>query len=88
MGLKEDFTLAADEVKQLSSRPSNEDLLRLYAFFKQATDGDVSGTRPGMLDVKGRKKYDSWAAQKGTPSEKAMQQYISLVQKLKAADSK
>jgi acyl-CoA-binding protein len=61
---------------------SNDTLLDLYALFKQATSGDVSGSRPGMLDVRGRAKYDAWAKRKGTTRDAAMEAYIALVAKL------
>jgi diazepam-binding inhibitor (GABA receptor modulator, acyl-CoA-binding protein) len=57
----------------------NDALLELYALYKQATAGDVAGSRPGMLDLKGRAKYDAWARQKGTTAEAAMTAYIALV---------
>ena len=59
-------------------RPTN---LALYALFKQATSGDVSGSRPGMLDLRGRAKYDAWAKHKGMTKDAAMQAYIDLVAK-------
>uniref|UniRef100_A0A1B0DKX9 Uncharacterized protein n=1 Tax=Phlebotomus papatasi TaxID=29031 RepID=A0A1B0DKX9_PHLPP len=65
MGLKEDFDKAAEEVKKLKASPSNEDLLELYALFKQATVGDCNTARPGMLDLKGKAKWDSWNGKKG-----------------------
>lgn len=83
MSVDERFATAQAEVKNLSSRPSNDDLLSLYALFKQATDGDVSGKRPGMLDVKGRAKFDAWKKRKGTSAEAAKNQYIALVDRLK-----
>ncbi len=82
MDLKTQFNQAAEDVKKLSSRPDNQTLLELYALFKQATDGDVSGSRPGMLDVKGRAKFDAWAKKKGLSFEAAMKDYIALVTKL------
>ena len=83
MALKEEFETAANDVKKLSSRPDNDTLLELYALYKQGTEGDVSGSRPGMLDIKGRKKFDAWAAKKGTAADKAQQAYVALVKKLK-----
>ena len=82
MDLKEEFLKASEEVKKLSSRPDNETLLQLYALFKQATEGDVTGSRPGMLDIKGRAKFDAWTKRKGLSSETAMTHYISLVKSL------
>jgi len=61
---------------------SNDKMLDLYALYKQATSGDVSGSRPGMLDVRGRAKYDAWAKRKGTTRDAAMEAYIALVAKL------
>ena len=82
MELKEEFDKASKEVHQLKTKPSNETLLQLYAFFKQATEGDVKGSRPGMFDLKGRAKYDAWSSKKGMVADKAMQDYITVVQKL------
>ncbi len=82
MALKEDFDKAAVDVKSLTKRPSNDELLQLYAFFKQATEGDVKGSRPGMFDLKGRAKYDSWAKLKGKTPDASMQDYVTLVSSL------
>jgi acyl-CoA-binding protein len=78
------FEAAAREAQSLPRRPSNENLLKLYAFYKQATTGDVSGKRPGFTDMVGRAKYDAWAERKGLSQEEAMQSYISLVESLKS----
>jgi acyl-CoA-binding protein len=80
--LNSQFEKAAQDVKTLSSRPDNETLLKLYSLFKQGTEGDVSGKRPGMLDLKGRAKYDAWADLKGLGSDEAKQKYVDLVQSL------
>ncbi len=84
MTLQERFKEAQKRVKTLTTRPSNDTLLELYGLFKQGTEGDVSGKRPGMLDLKGRAKYDAWAARKGMTRDKAMEQYIELVDRLLA----
>ena len=78
----EKFEDAQKRVKQLKESPSNDDLLQLYAFYKQATVGDVSGSRPGMMDFKGRAKFDAWATKKGTAKDKAMDSYVALVDRL------
>lgn len=80
--LAEKFAEAKGRVETLKKRPSNDQLLELYAFYKQATDGDVSGSRPGMLDLKGRAKFDAWTARKGLGQDAAMQQYVALVDRL------
>lgn len=71
------------DVKQLTERPGNLTLLRLYALFKQATDGDAHGDKPGFTDIVGKYKYDAWEALKGTSQDAAKQQYIELVESLK-----
>jgi diazepam-binding inhibitor (GABA receptor modulator, acyl-CoA-binding protein) len=82
--LSKQFKDAAARVEKLTTRPSNDQLLDLYGLYKQATDGDVAGSRPGMLDLKGRAKYDAWAKRKGTSKDEAMKKYVALVGKLVA----
>lgn len=82
MALEEDFENAQQRVKQLARTPSPDQLLSLYSLYKQATQGDVTGTRPGMLDFKGRAKYDAWSGRRGTAKPAAMQAYVELVQRL------
>jgi acyl-CoA-binding protein len=73
------------EDAQLKIKPvtglGNDTMLELYALYKQATSGDVSGSRPGMMDIKGRAKYDAWAKRKGMTKDAAMEAYIALVGK-------
>ena len=57
----------------------NDVMLDLYGLYKQAMAGDSTGSRPGMLDVRGRAKYDAWAKHKGLGKDAAMEQYIALV---------
>lgn len=83
MTAKADFDKACKSVKKLSDL-SNQQLLDLYGLYKQATEGDVSGSRPGMLDLKGRAKFDAWTKLKGTSKDKAMEKYAALVKKLGA----
>jgi diazepam-binding inhibitor (GABA receptor modulator, acyl-CoA-binding protein) len=79
------FHAAAERVQTLSRRPDNRTLLQLYALFKQATVGDVSGSRPGLLDPAGRAKFDAWTERRGTPKETAMLEYVEVVERLEAA---
>jgi diazepam-binding inhibitor (GABA receptor modulating acyl-CoA-binding protein) len=78
------FNEAKARVEKLPNRPSNDQLLALYSFYKQATEGDASGARPGMLDLKGRAKFDAWAGRKGLSKDDAMRKYVALVDKLAA----
>lgn len=81
--LAEQFATAAAEVQELPAKPDNADLLKLYAFYKQGSVGNVTGKRPGMMDFVGRAKYDAWAELDGTPQDEAQQSYIDLVETLK-----
>ncbi|MCB9558755.1 MAG: acyl-CoA-binding protein [Deltaproteobacteria bacterium] len=84
--LTEQFAAAQARVKTLRQTPSSDVLLKLYALYKQASVGDATGKRPGMLDIKGRAKYDAWKAQQGLGQDDAMQRYIALVDQLLADD--
>jgi diazepam-binding inhibitor (GABA receptor modulating acyl-CoA-binding protein) len=81
--LKAAFEKAVADSKQLPERPDNMTLLKIYALYKQATDGDVEGKRPGFTDMVGRAKYDAWAELKGKTSDEAMQSYVDLIESLK-----
>jgi len=80
----EKFTEAQARVKTLKTSPSTDQLLELYALYKQGSGGDVSGSRPGMLDLKGRAKYDAWTKKKGMSKDAAMTAYVTLVEQLLA----
>jgi len=82
MSLDDDFASAQTRVKALPKTPEADELLELYALYKQATVGDVSGSRPGMLDFKGRAKYDAWAKKRGTAGDAAKTAYVTLVSRL------
>ena len=82
MATEAEFQQATIDVKTLTSRPSNEELLSLYALFKQATVGDVSGKKPGRFDLKGRAKYGAWEGLSGTSADDARTQYVALVNRL------
>ena len=77
------FETAVAESKNLSSRPNNDTLLKIYSLYKQGTTGDATGKRPGMFDMVGRAKYDAWAKLSGTSQDDAMQQYVDLINSLK-----
>ena len=78
MNIQEQFEQAQARVKQLA-KVSTDQQLQLYGLFKQATVGDVTGARPGALDLRGRAKYDAWAARKGVSQHAARQAYVDLV---------
>jgi acyl-CoA-binding protein len=81
--LASQFKTAVADSKKLPERPDNSTLLKLYALYKQATDGDVDGKRPGFTDMVGRAKWDAWNEIKGKTKKDAMQQYVSLIDDLK-----
>ncbi|MDO5687529.1 MAG: acyl-CoA-binding protein [Neisseria sp.] len=84
--LNAQFQQAQEDVVSLSERPDNASLLKLYAFYKQATDGDVSGDAPGMFDLVAKKKYEAWGKLAGTSKDDAMKGYIAEVERLMNED--
>lgn len=76
------FEKAVAQSKQLPERPDNKTLLKIYALYKQATEGDNAGKRPGLTDLVGRAKHDAWAAVAGKGADEAMQDYIDLIESL------
>jgi acyl-CoA-binding protein len=76
------FSEAQERVKRLTRQPSSDELLALYGLYKQATAGDVSGSRPGILDPRGRAKHDAWKARAGTSAAEARKAYVALVAEL------
>jgi diazepam-binding inhibitor (GABA receptor modulating acyl-CoA-binding protein) len=84
--IKQQFETAAVDVKKLTSRPSNDQFLQLYALYKQGSQGDVEGKRPGFTDMIGRAKYDAWAGVKGASADEAMKKYVALVKAMLAAE--
>lgn len=84
MELVQQFEDAVASSKTLSERPSNDTLLQLYSLYKQASEGDVNAEPPSNpFDFVAKAKYEAWEALKGTPKEKAMQDYIDLINKLR-----
>jgi acyl-CoA-binding protein len=81
--LKSRFDQAVADSKQLPERPDNMTMLKIYALYKQATAGDVEGSRPGFTDMVGRAKWDAWNELKGKSSDEAMEAYVELIESLK-----
>ena len=100
-----DFQRAAEDAKNLKSKPSDNDLLKLYGLYKrsllnedeffvlfdvllllflEATVGDNNTSKPGMLDMKGKYKWDAWNTNKGKSQGDAQQEYVAFVQQLKS----
>ncbi|TVS10510.1 MAG: acyl-CoA-binding protein [Wenzhouxiangella sp.] len=81
--LDERFVQAQTDAKQLPERPDNDTMLKLYALYKQGSEGDVSGDKPGFFDFVGVAKYEAWEKLKGTSADDARQRYVDLVESLK-----
>ncbi len=81
------FAQAQQDVTNLSDRPDNSTMLKLYALFKQATQGDATGEQPSSFDFVRRAKFDAWSAIKGTSAEESMRQYVELVSSLQRNQS-
>ena len=82
MSLADDFNIAAGKSKELTSRPTNKELLELYGLFKQSSEGDNREERPGGFDFRAIAKHDAWASKRGKSGDQAMQEYIDLVNTL------
>ncbi len=82
--LEKRFEAAQAAAQRLPSRPDDETLLELYSYYKQATEGDVSGPRPGAFDFVARAKHDAWQARKGLRKDAAMRAYVKLVEHLQS----
>lgn len=82
--LKAQFEQAAVDVKGLEKRPGDDDLLALYALYKQATEGDASGEKPGFFDFVARAKFEAWEELGGVSQDEAMRRYIEKVRALGA----
>ncbi|MEO7107389.1 MAG: acyl-CoA-binding protein [Rhodoferax sp.] len=80
--LKKQFEAAVANSKNLSERPDNTTLLKIYALFKQASVGDNTEKKPGFVDMVGRAKWDAWNSVKGVSNKDAMQQYVDLIESL------
>ncbi|TKR60027.1 hypothetical protein L596_029618 [Steinernema carpocapsae] len=76
------FEASAEQVKNLKTSPSNDELLELYALYKQGTVGDNTTAKPGMLDIKGKAKWSAWDGKKGIAQEKAKEEYVAFVTSL------
>ncbi|KAI5694761.1 hypothetical protein M8J75_004833 [Diaphorina citri] len=82
--IDEDFKKAVEDVKTLTKRPTDEELLEIYALFKQATEGDNTTAKPSMFNLKAKYKWECWTKLKGTSSDQAKQDYVKKVQELLA----
>ncbi|RDJ00610.1 acyl-CoA-binding protein [Dyella solisilvae] len=80
--LRHEFEQAAEDIQRLGHRPDNDTLLKLYALYKQGSEGDVRGDQPGFFDFVGTAKYEAWAKLRGLSGDEAMRRYIDLVQEL------
>lgn len=78
----ENLSQAIDLTKRFTQKPSNEELLKLYGLYKQATEGDNNGEKPGGFDFKAAAKHHSWMNFKGKSKSEAEEEYIELVEEL------
>lgn len=81
-GNSEAFLKAAEDVRKLTERPTDQELLELYGLFKQATVGDCNTSKPWFYDLKGAAKWDEWNKRKGTSKDEAETAYTALVKTL------
>ena len=72
--------MSSQDIAEQVAALSNEDKLEFYALFKQGTVGDINTERPGMLDLKGKAKWDAWKAKEGMSQDDAKAAYVAKVQ--------
>jgi len=71
--------LKNERIQVVFTTLSNAEKLNVYAMFKQASEGDVTGDRPGMFDIVGRAKFDAWAELQGMSCDEAKRTFIGKV---------
>ncbi|KAM4603184.1 acyl-CoA-binding protein homolog [Discoglossus pictus] len=82
MSPQADFDKAAEDVKKLKTKPTDDELKELYGLYKQSTVGDINIESPGVLDLKGKAKWEAWNLKKGLSKEDAMNAYVSKANEL------
>lgn len=82
--LDQAFQQAFEDIQTLTERPDNDTMLKLYSLYKQGTEGDIQGDKPGFFDFVGVAKYEAWEKLQGMSADEAKQGYIDLVNQLKA----
>lgn len=82
--LQHAFEQAAEAIQRLGSRPENDTLLKLYALYKQGSEGDANGPQPGFFDFIGTAKHEAWSQLHGTTKDEAKRRYIAMVEQLLA----
>ncbi|XP_006898276.1 PREDICTED: acyl-CoA-binding protein-like [Elephantulus edwardii] len=80
--IQAEFDKAAEDGKHLKAKSADEEMLFIYSWYKQSTMSDINTERPGMLDCKGKAKWDAWSELKGTSKEEVMKAYIDKVEEL------
>ena len=83
--LKARFEQAVATSKTLSGRPDNLTLLKIYAYYKQATEGDNPAPKPGFTDIVARAKWEAWTKLKGRGQDDVMQKYVELISELRGS---
>ncbi|BGP47572.1 hypothetical protein JCM10450v2_003435, partial [Rhodotorula kratochvilovae] len=80
------FERAVDIIQSLPKsgpiQTSYDQKLELYSVYKQATEGDIKGSRPGMLDILGRAKWDAWNKRRGMSQLEAERLYVDALMKI------
>ncbi|XP_056142520.1 acyl-CoA-binding domain-containing protein 7 [Lampris incognitus] len=82
MSHKAEFEKMAEDVKKVKTRPTDQELLDLYGLYKQAIVGDINIDKPGMMDMKGKAKWEAWNTRKGKSTEDAMAAYITVAKQI------
>ncbi|XP_031708796.1 acyl-CoA-binding domain-containing protein 7 [Anarhichas minor] len=82
MSNREEFQKMAEDVKNVKTKPTDQELLDLYGLYKQAMVGEINTDRPGMMDLKGKAKWDAWTSRNGMSKDDAMSAYVTLAKEV------
>lgn len=80
--LSSGFSKASDYVQKNASSMSSEVLLKLYAYYKQATEGKCNTPKPSWYDLRAKSKWEAWNNLRELPQNEAKQLYINIIREL------
>ncbi|VDM01192.1 unnamed protein product [Schistocephalus solidus] len=81
------FEEAKLALSKLRKEPDNDIKLKIYALFKQATEGNCTKQRPGRLDFINFAKWQAWSDLGKMTTKVASESYIKLIKQLLESES-
>uniref|UniRef100_A0A8C4QPK7 Enoyl-CoA delta isomerase 2 n=1 Tax=Eptatretus burgeri TaxID=7764 RepID=A0A8C4QPK7_EPTBU len=87
MATKADFEKAKSQLLRLTKEPTNEEKLKIYALFKQSTEGRCTIPKPSAFNFVNKVKWEAWNQLGDLTQDDAQEQYIKMVDKLSATEA-